>query len=568
MSGGAWALTGNINDTSSASTPDPGAGSTGPLNILVAGVDPRTGLTHHEEVVLHVGNDVSSNSDTLMLMHVSADRSRVTVVSIPRDSWVNIPGHGMNKINAAYGLGGAKLMVQTVEQATGMTINDYVEVDFLGFVKVIDALGGVNICLPQAVSDSYSGLDLSAGMHHVNGITALAYARDRHSFASSDLARIQDQQRLLSSALTQAIHSGLLANPVRLSSFISASLSALTVDQGMNVSALADQMRGISARDVTFMTVPLASADYQTPTGELAVQWDTQAAGQLFQALANDQNLATPAPSGPSPAAGAAHSSSPPGGSGTASGGSPRGRRAGAARRRQAGPPAAVPAAGRRRRTPADSAFPHRPGRANRRVTIRRSAGVGIRPGWSQGATTGRQLPGAGFAAFRACPSVRDYARVVADLREPVTGLPKRQPASRPTPAHNPAPSREVAPRPSASAGRHRRPVPDGLPPEAPALVLAVAGHAGTPDVAAEITSIVRVDNPSLDVRLARVGASYEDPAGLPAVLASAATIRPADGPAAIVVPLLALPYPAVTDAIRYAVIQSNVTPTSPSRST
>jgi len=101
--------------------------------------------------------------------------------------------------------------------------------------------------------------------------------------------------------------------------------------------------------------------------------------------------------------------------------------------------------------------------------------------------------------------------------------------------------------------------VPDGLPPEAPALVLAVAGYAGTPDVAAEITSIVRVDNPSLDVRLARVGASREDPVGLPAVLASAATMRPTDGPAAIVVPLLALPYPAVTDAIRYAVTQSNV---------
>ena len=299
VSGSAWALTGYINDhIKRVDAGTTGAGSTGPLNILVAGVDPRTGLTHHEEVVLHVGNDVSSNSDTLMLMHVSADRSRVTVVSIPRDSWVNIPGHGMNKINAAYGLGGAKLMVQTVEQATGVTINDYVEVDFLGFVKVIDALGGVNICLPQAVSDAYSGLHLSAGLHHVNGITALAYARDRHSFATSDLARIQDQQRLLSSAFSEAIDSGLLANPIRLSQFINAALSALTVNQGLNVSALADQMRGITAGDVTFMTVPLANVDYQTPTGELAVQWDSQAASQLFQALASDQSLARLGPSG------------------------------------------------------------------------------------------------------------------------------------------------------------------------------------------------------------------------------------------------------------------------------
>jgi LCP family protein required for cell wall assembly len=341
VSGGAWALAGYINGhikRVDAGTADPAP--TGPLNVLVAGVDPRTGLTHHEEVVLHVGDDVSSNSDTLMLMHVSADRSRVTVVSIPRDSWVNIPGHGMNKINAAYGLGGAKLMVQTVEQATGLTINDYVEVDFLGFVRVIDALGGVNICLPQALDDPYSGLDLPAGVHHVDGITALAYARDRHSFATSDLARIQDQQRLLSSALSEAIHSGLLANPIRLSRFINAALSSLTVNQGLNVPAFAGQMRGITAAGVTFMTVPLANVDYQTPTGEVAVQWDSQAAGQLFQDLASDQGPATPGPPGTasagpgrsgqpgSPAPPGAGSAANPGTAGGAAGNAPGGQTA------------------------------------------------------------------------------------------------------------------------------------------------------------------------------------------------------------------------------------------------
>lgn len=325
VSGSAWALTGYINGAiKRVDAGTTNSGSTGPLNILVAGVDPRTGLTHHQEVVLHVGSDVSSNSDTMMLVHVSGDRSRVSVVSIPRDSWVSIPGHGMNKINSAYGFGGPRLMVQTVEQATGLTINDYVEVDFLGFVKVIDALGGVNICLPQAVDDSYSGLRLSAGPHHVNGITALAYARDRHSFATSDLARIQDQQRLLSSALSAAIHSGLLANPIRLSQFVSAALSALTVDQGLNVSALADQMRGISSQDVTFMTVPLASVNYQTPTGASAVLWNGQAAGQIFQALATDQPPAKPAAprhvhhSGSPSKPAAAPGSSSPAGSGTA----------------------------------------------------------------------------------------------------------------------------------------------------------------------------------------------------------------------------------------------------------
>jgi LCP family protein required for cell wall assembly len=315
VAGGAWGLTGYINDTiKRVDAGTSNAGATGPLNILVAGVDQRTGLTHHQEVMLHVGDDVSTNSDTLMLMHVSADRSRVTVVSIPRDSWVDIPGHGMSKINAAYGLGGPKLMVQTVEQATGITVNDYVEVNFLGFVKVIDALGGVNICLPQALDDSYSGLDLTAGEHHVDGITALAYARDRHSFASSDLTRIQDQQKLLSSALTEAIHSGLLANPVKLSSFIGAAVSALTVDKGLNVSALADQMRGISPQDVRFMTVPVANENYVTTDGQDAVQWNQQAAGTLFSKLQNDQDVAPPTPtakaSAATPSASASGSSS------------------------------------------------------------------------------------------------------------------------------------------------------------------------------------------------------------------------------------------------------------------
>ena len=331
VAGGAWGLTGWINDTIKrvdAGTSD--AATTGPLNILVAGVDQRTGLTHHQEVLLHVGDDVSTNSDTLMLVHVSADRSRVEVISIPRDSWVDIPGHGMSKINAAYGLGGPKLMVQTVENVTGLTINDYVEVNFLGFVKVIDALGGVNICLAQPVDDSYSGLQLSAGQHHVDGITALAYARDRHSFAASDLARIQDQQKLLSSALTSAIHSGLLANPVKLSSFISAAVSALTVDKNLNVSALADQLRGISPQDVRFLTVPVANENYVTPDGQDAVQLDQQAAAALFGKLQNDQNVAPPTPTarasskaspGAGTTAGATAGASPSGSAGSSSSG-------------------------------------------------------------------------------------------------------------------------------------------------------------------------------------------------------------------------------------------------------
>jgi LCP family protein required for cell wall assembly len=289
--GSAWAVTGYLNDhlarldAGTAGTP-----SSGPLNILVAGVDERTGLTRQQQIALHVGRSTGeTNTDTLMVVHVPADHSYVKVVSLPRDSWVVIPGHGMNKINAALGIGGPQLMVRTVEQDTGLDINDYIEVNFLGFVKVIDALGGVNICLPYAVHDRDSGLRLSAGFHHVNGITALEYARDRHSFALSDLARIQDQQQLISSAFTQAISSGTLANPVRLASLLSAASAAIKVDQGFNVVNLADELRGISPSQVTFTTVPLSNVNYTTPAGQSAVLWDSSAASALFTALRNDQ---------------------------------------------------------------------------------------------------------------------------------------------------------------------------------------------------------------------------------------------------------------------------------------
>jgi LCP family protein required for cell wall assembly len=295
FAGSAWGLTSYVNDSiGRVNAGTAGTPSGGPLNILLAGVDLRSGLTAQQQQELHVGHDVTDNSDTMMLIHVSADRSQVTVISLPRDSWVQIPGHGMNKINAAFGLGGPQLMVKTVEGSTGLTVNDFIQVNFLGFVKVIDALGGVNLCLPYSVNDPSSGLDLTAGVHHVDGLTALEYARDRHSFALSDLARIQDQQRLLASLLSEAISSGTLADPLKLSRFLQAAVAAVKVDQNLNVTALADQLRGISSRNVTFMTVPLASTNYLTSTGQSAVLWDATASGALFTKLKNDKPAVQP----------------------------------------------------------------------------------------------------------------------------------------------------------------------------------------------------------------------------------------------------------------------------------
>jgi LCP family protein required for cell wall assembly len=300
VSGSAWVLTGYVSSLiTRINAGTSGTPTSGPVNILVAGIDTRGGLTRQQELRLHVGSAIGANSDTLMLVHIPANHQTAQVVSLPRDSWVNIPGHGMSKINAAFGYGGPQLMVQTVEQATGLTINDYVEVDFLGFIKVIDALGGVNICVPFAVDDSDSGLHLSAGRHYVNGITALEFARDRHSFATSDLARITDQQQLLSSVFAKATQTGVLADPVRLERFVSALAGAVKVDAGFNLVGLADEMRGLRLADVSFTTVPLATASYITPTGQDAVLWDAKAAAALFSWVKNDTGTASPAASKP-----------------------------------------------------------------------------------------------------------------------------------------------------------------------------------------------------------------------------------------------------------------------------
>jgi LCP family protein required for cell wall assembly len=302
-SGGAWMLTsyvtGHLHRLNAGTSGTP---TSGPLNILIAGVDIRAGLTRRQQARLHVGHAISDNTDTLMLVHIPADHGYIQVVSLPRDSWVPIPGHGMNKINAAFGIGGPRLMVRTVENLTGLAINDYVEVNFLGFVKVIDAMGGVNICLPYAVDDPDSGLHMSAGTHHVDGVTALEFARDRHSFALSDLARIGDQQQLLATLLSQAVSAGTLSDPFQLRRLLGAVTSAVRVDQGFNLVGLASELRGIRPSDVTFTTVPLATLNYQTPTGESAVLWNQALAARLFGRISRDEPPAGAPLAGAAPA--------------------------------------------------------------------------------------------------------------------------------------------------------------------------------------------------------------------------------------------------------------------------
>jgi LCP family protein required for cell wall assembly len=272
-----------------------GSESQGALNILVVGVDKRDDLSRRQQNQLHLGREAGERTDTMMVLHLSEDHKKVTVVSLPRDTWTEIPGKGSHKINSAYQFGGAKLAVRTVQQATGLRINHYVGVNVVGFIDVGEERGGVTVCTPVAINDPKTKLVLQPGTHELNGANALAYARTRAT-ARSDLDRIDRQQQVISALLGKALSGGTLANPARLAGLVSSTLKTLTVDDALsrNLLGLASQLKDVSTDDVSFVTVPLANVNFRTPTGESAVLWDKQAARDLFRRIGSDEPLSGP----------------------------------------------------------------------------------------------------------------------------------------------------------------------------------------------------------------------------------------------------------------------------------
>jgi LCP family protein required for cell wall assembly len=256
-------------------------------NWLITGSDSRAGLSRAEIDALHVGFDEGTlNSDSIMLLHMGSGRP--VLISIPRDSYVNIPGHGYNKINAALAYGGANLLIQTVENVTGLKIDHYMGIGFGGLVAVVNKIGGVQICLKTAINDSYSGVKLSAGCHDLTGDQALAFVRDRHSFASEDLQRIQDQRAFISALLKKATSPGVYLNPFTALPFGSTAASSMSVDQG---TSLLDLVHAASAlRDPETGTVPIANSNYYTNAGD-SVLWNQTEATELFNALKTDSAI-------------------------------------------------------------------------------------------------------------------------------------------------------------------------------------------------------------------------------------------------------------------------------------
>ena len=256
-------------------------------NWLIAGSDSRGGLTRAEEAQLALGHDISGGrSDTIMLLHMPSNGTRPTLVSIPRDSYVPIPGHGYNKINAAYSLGGPKLLIQTVQNRTGLHIDHYMGIGFGGLVDVVNDVGGVTVCLPGPMKDPKAGLNLKQGCQTLNGGQALSFVRTRE-FPLGDLQREQDQRALLKSLLAKMTSGGTLVNPFAAIPAASGAASSLTVDQGTNLTQLVSV--ALALRNPVTTMVPFGG--FGNSSAGSVVEWNAAEAKVFFHDLATDTPL-------------------------------------------------------------------------------------------------------------------------------------------------------------------------------------------------------------------------------------------------------------------------------------
>lgn len=255
-------------------------------NYLLVGSDSRAGLSKADQKRLHTGSLEGQRTDTIMIMHVPLI-GFPTLVSIPRDSWVGIPGYGENKINAAFAYGGPELLVQTVEQATGLHIDDYVEIGFGGVAHTTDALGGVRLCPERRYNDVNSGLKVKKGCQIMDGENALAYVRMRYADPKGDLGRVQRQQEFMSAVAKRAMSPLTWLMPWRSFSAASAAGNSLTVSEGTGIvddTRLAIAMGMISMGMGKATTVPTQEGTYFAG-GQAAVKWDTPKALELFNSI-------------------------------------------------------------------------------------------------------------------------------------------------------------------------------------------------------------------------------------------------------------------------------------------
>ncbi len=269
-------------------------------NILVVGNDDRSNLSLQEARDLHVGLDGGSlATDTMMVVHIPANGDKAQILSLPRDAYVNIPGHGKNKLNAAYVDGynslnsgasadarrtaGANLLIETISNLTGLTIDHFVQVSLIGFVKISDAVGGVTINLCKAVDDSAaanaaagfdgggSGFKMSAGEHKISGVMALEFVRQRHFLANGDLDRAARQRYFLTQAFAKISSAGTLLDFTTLSRLVKAIDQAIYVDKDLDLIDLAGQVSGLDPNNIKGKLIPFEGFDDNSPVGSVEI---------------------------------------------------------------------------------------------------------------------------------------------------------------------------------------------------------------------------------------------------------------------------------------------------------
>ena len=277
------------------------------VNYLIVGSDTREGLSREEIKRLKVGGtDVAAGkrSDTMLLIHISKKRDKAAIISIPRDSYALIPEHNnsqgkvipaaYSKINSSYNWGGAPLLIQTLENMSGIRIDHYVELNFVGFVRMVDALGGVEICTKKDIDDPKSHLTLPAGTHVLDGVDSLKFVRTRVFDGLGDLGRMKRQQEFASAMLRKATSAGVLLNPVKMVDFINSALDSVVTDEGLSqgdLLTLGKQLRNLSASNVRTLTIPLKYYNYNKNGVSAAVLWDPVLASELFERIKNDEAL-------------------------------------------------------------------------------------------------------------------------------------------------------------------------------------------------------------------------------------------------------------------------------------
>ncbi len=264
------------------------AGALAAMNILVMGSDSRAATVDTAEA----GSASDQRSDTMMWVHIPADRKSVDVMSIMRDTWVNIPGHGEAKMNAALAYGGVPLVVQTLEGMFKTRLDHVAIVDFQGFKDLTDSLGGVDVNVPIPF-DSYQirGKHFDAGPQHMDGATALAFVRERYAFADGDYQRVRDQQIFLKAVLAKVFTADTLANPLKISSAVSGFSPFVTVDKTLDAAAagsLAWELRGLRPADLVSFTLPTKGTGWSPDGQQSIVLRDDAAIGQIGDALSKD----------------------------------------------------------------------------------------------------------------------------------------------------------------------------------------------------------------------------------------------------------------------------------------